>query len=141
MGIPHEKETISGEYSSYSPANVSPQISRSSTLKSLKLKLISQLLYDSYLTTIVSASRTYCVVHIVSTAIWAYCQCWSNCLIVSSSFEFTCHLLSSFMMCHCSLYLIVSNSCLSIRRACSIWGLPPLFLLYRFLRPDIPPAA
>ncbi len=51
--------------------------------------LLYGLLDDSNLATIVSASRAYCVIYIVSAAVRAYCQCRCYCLIVSSSLKCT----------------------------------------------------
>ena len=67
-------------------------------------------LYDCNLASIVSACRAYSVVYIEFTAIWTYCQCWSDGSVVSSSFTTSCFRLSSFRMCH-SLFLFVLFVC------------------------------
>jgi len=90
--------------------------------KVMSAELISKLLHNSNLATVVTTCGTYCVVNIVSTAVRANCQCWSHCLIVCSSFKCTSLRLSSFRMCHFLIYLIVSNSCPTVLRACSNVG-------------------
>ena len=64
-------------------------------------------LFDGNLAAIVAASRANRVIDVELAAVGAYCQCGSYCLVVSSSFESPGLGLSSFWMCHNSIYYLM----------------------------------
>ncbi len=76
---------------------------------SQSLNSIAQLsfLFDSHLTTIVSASGAYGVVDVILAAVRANGQCWSYSSVVCSSLESPGFGLSSFRMCH--FYLLFND--------------------------------
>jgi hypothetical protein len=53
------------------------------------LDSLSLVLSDSLLAAILTTCRTYCVVNIVSTTVRAYSECWSYCLVMSTTLECT----------------------------------------------------
>ena len=65
------------------------------------------LFLDGYLAAIVTASRANSVIDVELAAVRTYCQCGSYCLVVSSSLESPGLGLSSFWMCHNSIYYLI----------------------------------
>ena len=60
---------------------------------------LSSLLYSQF-TTVVAASWANSVVDVVCATVWAKCQCWHFCFVMSTTLRLSGVRLSSFWMCH-----------------------------------------
>src|SRR5574344_1934702 len=68
--------------------------------------LNSSFFFYCNLASIIATSITYCMIYMPCAAIWANSQCRCYCNIMSSSFCCSCLRLSSFRMCHFTIFLI-----------------------------------